>query len=296
MASFKTHSTTVVVGVVTTVLATVVLAIMGFNKQNPPAATPEAPRIVVTQNVIEIPTDVGRLLEEKGIGSLKAEGWTEPKNPIPNTRLTTSDFYSGYLVQQFEITNDGEKIYNDVLVRFTDFESVAVSFRGKVEVSPTEQLTYSLSPGEKVLIWTVSDGSILPNYELYGGGKLLVAVGETPLPIKSLIRENSEKSKEQQIGEVVSPYVTLWGYAALLYILLSTFVFTVFVLSSIIGAIFPNSKFWVFDEQKLAGNLAMLEVYKERFPEQYAAIVKSAKKRKPALLDAAPAAEPADDE
>ncbi|RVC64476.1 hypothetical protein [Mesorhizobium sp.] len=223
-------------------------------------AGPETPTIDIQQRTSAIPVQSAKSLL------------------LPDVTKNSNYFAGVYAVQKFDIKNNGDKIYKDVLFRATNFETVMIEHDGKAE-NLTGDKQLDIRPGDTITVSGIAQGYESP-YGMPDAGKLLVAVGDVAIPIRiSAVDE----------GNIIAPVITFainspfTAYIILILLVLCTFITFVVVLSGITLSINPKLKL-SYSNKQFAELLGLVNYVNKTDPDRYQEISKLADKFEKAKL------------
>ncbi|MDX8517194.1 hypothetical protein [Mesorhizobium dulcispinae] len=242
----KNHVATVVTSV-TSALIVAALTYYFFGSR------PEIPALDVQRSIVGIPMNSGN------------------KMLIP---ASPDNYTAVYVVQKYEIRNNGDRIYKDVLVRTSDFRMVLAEYDGRVEILSGDKI-FNLNPGDVIIISGVSDG-YNGSFGIDPASKILVAVGDRPIPI----RTNQSVDEGNPMYPVINFAVDNPFLSFMMAMVVGIILFFVFFLiaANIVVAIFPALTLKIFSNRDYYKELAFLNHIKKAEPERYAIMAKKAEK------------------
>ncbi|MER9950567.1 hypothetical protein [Mesorhizobium sp. M0047] len=213
---------------------------------------PQTPNIAVHETIVGIPMEAGKKL------------------------LVSADpnFYAElYTIQRFDIRNNGNRIYKDVLVRATEYKNALIQHDGIIE-SLSGDKHFTMNPGDVITVSAISSGYRLSN-GIEPQAKFFVAVGDRPISIQS-----------SQIDEfnIMSPVINFAiEYQFLSYMIMfigGTIICLLFIAIafSIVATIWPSLELKLFSNADYSRQLAIVNYLKKANPLRYDAIVKKAEK------------------
>lgn len=204
---------------------------------------------------------------------------------LPNVTKDASYFAGVYVIQTFDIKNNASKIYKGILFRPTKFEIAVIQHDGKTETLNGDKLV-DMNPGDTITVSGVASGYNSP-YGITDAGKLLVAVGDVPIPVRIAAVDEGNMLAPVIAFAVNNPFT---AYMAMMLMAVCTIVILLAMLAAGIVSLNPVWKFKYFSNKQFAEELAFLNYMKKHDEERFEEVRKMAEKlektKLPKIVDA----------